>query len=140
MYKLTFSRRAFGGTLLAGAVALFGRASVRGGRRLSRGHPHRLDRAGPPQVRPLPQPRAPAEGIREGRRRRRVPDLRRRLGGERRARSGQLDFMYTGNNPALRLAASGADVKAIGLSSWVPQNETLILVPVDSPGADASRI
>ena len=41
--------------------------------------------------------------------------------------------MYTGNNPALRLAASGADVKAIGLSSWVPQNETLVLVPVDSP-------
>lgn len=47
--------------------------------------------------------------------------------------SGQIDVMYTGNNPALRLAASGADVKAIGLSSWVPQNETLILVPVDSP-------
>ena len=47
--------------------------------------------------------------------------------------SGQLDFMYTGNNPALRLAASGADVKAIGLSSWVPQNDTTVIVPVDSP-------
>jgi sulfonate transport system substrate-binding protein len=47
--------------------------------------------------------------------------------------SGQIDFMYTGNNPALRLAASGADVKAIGLSSWVPHNETVVLVPVDSP-------
>ena len=41
--------------------------------------------------------------------------------------------MYTGNNPALRLAASGADVKAIGLSSWVPQNDTMVIVPVDSP-------
>lgn len=47
--------------------------------------------------------------------------------------SGELDFMYTGNNPALRLAASGADVKAIGLSAWVPQNEVLVLVPVNSP-------
>ena len=27
--------------------------------------------------------------------------------------SGQLDLMYTGNNPALRLAASGADVVAV---------------------------
>ena len=46
--------------------------------------------------------------------------------------SGQLDLMYTGNNPALRLAASGADVKAIGLSAWVPQNDTLVIVPTDS--------
>src|SRR4051812_38863140 len=47
--------------------------------------------------------------------------------------SGQLDFMYTGNNPALRLAASGADVKAIGLSNWVPQNDTLVIAPPASP-------
>lgn len=46
--------------------------------------------------------------------------------------SGQLDLMYTGNNPALRLAASGADVVAVGLSSWVPQNETTIIVRADS--------
>ena len=52
--------------------------------------------------------------------------------------SGELDFMYTGNNPALRLAASGADVKAIGLSAWVPQNEVLVLVPVELAGADAA--
>ncbi len=46
--------------------------------------------------------------------------------------SGQLDIMYTGNNPALRLAASGADVVAVGLSSWNPQNETVIIVKTDS--------
>lgn len=45
--------------------------------------------------------------------------------------SGQLDIMYTGNNPALRLAASGADVVAVGLSSWNPQNETVIVVKAD---------
>src|SRR5689334_18976604 len=33
--------------------------------------------------------------------------------------TGAIEFTYTGNNPALRVAASGADVKAIGLSSYV---------------------
>ncbi|MGC4025532.1 MAG: aliphatic sulfonate ABC transporter substrate-binding protein [Mesorhizobium sp.] len=47
--------------------------------------------------------------------------------------SGAIDFTYIGNNPSLRLAASGADVKLIGLSSWVPSNETLIIVKPDSP-------
>ena len=46
--------------------------------------------------------------------------------------SGELDLMYTGNNPALRLAASGADVITVGLSSWNPQNETVVIVRTDS--------
>ena len=46
--------------------------------------------------------------------------------------SGEIDIMYTGNNPALRLAATGADVVAVGLSSWNPQNETVVIVKVDS--------
>lgn len=46
--------------------------------------------------------------------------------------SGELDLMYTGNNPALRLAASGADVVAVGLSSWNPLNETIVIVKSDS--------
>lgn len=46
--------------------------------------------------------------------------------------SGAIDLTYIGNNPSLRLAASGANVKAIGLSSWVPSNETLVLVRPDS--------
>lgn len=47
--------------------------------------------------------------------------------------SGAIEFTYIGNNPSLRLGAVGADVKAIGLSSWVPSNETLIVVRPDSP-------
>ncbi|WP_370539036.1 aliphatic sulfonate ABC transporter substrate-binding protein [Aureimonas sp. AU22] len=47
--------------------------------------------------------------------------------------SGAIDFTYIGNNPSLRLGASGADVKAIGLSSWIPSNETLVVVRPDSP-------
>ncbi|MBS7543872.1 aliphatic sulfonate ABC transporter substrate-binding protein [Ancylobacter oerskovii] len=47
--------------------------------------------------------------------------------------SGAIEFTYIGNNPSLRLGATGADVKAIGLSSWVPSNETLIVVRPDSP-------
>lgn len=47
--------------------------------------------------------------------------------------SGAIDFTYIGNNPSLRLGASGADVKLIGLSSWVPSNETLVVVKPDSP-------
>ncbi|MDF2620031.1 MAG: transporter, substrate-binding, aliphatic sulfonates family protein [Xanthobacteraceae bacterium] len=46
--------------------------------------------------------------------------------------SGAIEFTYIGNNPSLRLGAAGADVKAIGLSSWVPSNETLIVVRPDS--------
>jgi sulfonate transport system substrate-binding protein len=45
--------------------------------------------------------------------------------------SGQLDLMYTGNNPALRLAASGADVITVGLSSWNPLNETVVIARAD---------
>ncbi|MCB5204914.1 aliphatic sulfonate ABC transporter substrate-binding protein [Neorhizobium sp. T786] len=47
--------------------------------------------------------------------------------------SGALDFTYIGNNPSLRLAATGADVKLVGLSSWNRSNETLIVVKPDSP-------
>ncbi len=47
--------------------------------------------------------------------------------------SGALDFTYIGNNPSLRLAATGADVKLIGLSSWNRSNETQIVVKPDSP-------
>ncbi|MET0258140.1 MAG: aliphatic sulfonate ABC transporter substrate-binding protein [Methylobacterium sp.] len=47
--------------------------------------------------------------------------------------SGAIDLTYIGNNPSLRLAASGADVKAIGLSSSVPSNETSVVVRADSP-------
>lgn len=47
--------------------------------------------------------------------------------------SGALDFTYIGNNPSLRLGAAGVDVKAIGLSNWVPSNETLVVVRPDSP-------
>lgn len=47
--------------------------------------------------------------------------------------SGALDVMYTGNNPALRLAATGADVLAVGLSSWNPLNDTTIIAKADSP-------
>lgn len=47
--------------------------------------------------------------------------------------SGAIDFTYIGNNPSLRLAASGADVELIGLSSWARSNETQIVVRADSP-------
>lgn len=47
--------------------------------------------------------------------------------------TGAIEFIYTGNNPALRLGASGADIKAIGLSSWVPSTETVVVVRPDSP-------
>lgn len=47
--------------------------------------------------------------------------------------SGAIDFAYIGNNPSLRLAATGADVKLVGLSSWNRSNETQIVVRPDSP-------
>lgn len=46
--------------------------------------------------------------------------------------SGAIDFTYIGNNPSLRLAATGANVKLIGLSSWNRSNETQIVVRPDS--------
>ncbi|PRA52765.1 aliphatic sulfonate ABC transporter substrate-binding protein [Brucella pituitosa] len=46
--------------------------------------------------------------------------------------SGGIDFTYIGNNPSLRLAATGADVKLIGLSSWNRSNETQIVVKPES--------
>lgn len=46
--------------------------------------------------------------------------------------SGALDIMYTGNNPTLRLAGSGADVNAVGLSRWNPLNDTMLIVQTDS--------
>lgn len=46
--------------------------------------------------------------------------------------SGAIDFTYIGNNPSLRLAATGADVKLIGLSSWNRSNETQIVVKPES--------
>ncbi len=47
--------------------------------------------------------------------------------------TGAVEFIYTGNNPALRVAAAGADVKAIGLSSFVKANGSAIIVKADSP-------
>ncbi len=47
--------------------------------------------------------------------------------------TGAVEFIYTGNNPALRVAAAGADVKAIGLSSYVKANGSAIIVKADSP-------
>lgn len=47
--------------------------------------------------------------------------------------TGAVEFIYTGNNPALRVAAAGADVKAIGLSSFVKENGSAIIVKADSP-------
>jgi sulfonate transport system substrate-binding protein len=46
--------------------------------------------------------------------------------------TGAVEFIYTGNNPALRVAAAGADVKAIGLSSFVKENGSAIIVKSDS--------
>ena len=47
--------------------------------------------------------------------------------------TGAIEFAYTGNNPALRVAASGADVKLIGLSSYVRAGGSYIVVKTDSP-------
>jgi sulfonate transport system substrate-binding protein len=47
--------------------------------------------------------------------------------------TGSIDVTYTGSNPALRLAASGADVKMVGLSNWVKTGGTAIIVRPDSP-------
>lgn len=51
--------------------------------------------------------------------------------------SGAIDFTYIGNNPSLRLAATGADVKLVGLSSWNRSNETQIVV---APGSSIQKI
>ncbi len=47
--------------------------------------------------------------------------------------TGAIEVTYTGNNPALRAAAKGADVKAIGLSSYTKNTSTTIIVRPDSP-------
>ncbi|MER9332758.1 aliphatic sulfonate ABC transporter substrate-binding protein [Mesorhizobium sp. M0293] len=47
--------------------------------------------------------------------------------------TGAIEFTYTGNNPALRVAASGADVKLIGVSSYVKAGGSYIIVKADSP-------
>ncbi|KQY14905.1 ABC transporter substrate-binding protein [Rhizobium sp. Root73] len=47
--------------------------------------------------------------------------------------TGAIEVTYTGNNPALRAAALGADVKAIGLSSFTKNSSTTIIVKPDSP-------
>jgi sulfonate transport system substrate-binding protein len=47
--------------------------------------------------------------------------------------TGAIEVTYTGNNPALRVAASGADVKLIGLSSFVKSGGSAIIVPTNSP-------
>ncbi|HEY0120707.1 MAG TPA: ABC transporter substrate-binding protein, partial [Rhizobium sp.] len=47
--------------------------------------------------------------------------------------TGAIEVTYTGNNPALRAAAKGADVKAIGLSSFTKNSSTDIIVLKDSP-------
>ena len=46
--------------------------------------------------------------------------------------TGAIEVTYTGNNPALRVAASGADVKCVGLSSFAKADSTTIIVRVDS--------
>ncbi len=47
--------------------------------------------------------------------------------------TGGIDFTYTGSNPALRVAASGANVKLVGLSSYVKSSGQTIVVRKDSP-------
>jgi len=47
--------------------------------------------------------------------------------------TGAIEVTYTGNNPALRAAAKGADVKAVGLSSFTKNSSTTIIVRKDSP-------
>jgi sulfonate transport system substrate-binding protein len=47
--------------------------------------------------------------------------------------TGAIEFTYTGNNPALRVAASGADVKFIGLSSYTKADGSAVIVRADSP-------
>ncbi|UVC06615.1 aliphatic sulfonate ABC transporter substrate-binding protein [Rhizobium sp. TH2] len=47
--------------------------------------------------------------------------------------TGAIEVTYTGNNPALRAAAKGADVKAVGLSSFTKNSSTTIIVLKDSP-------
>lgn len=133
MPKLSLSRRAFAGTLLAGAVAALGLPSLAA----AQDYPEviRIGSTAPGHLKfvifrnlGLLQKEFEKEGI--------EVEFLTFDGGSAASvalGSGELDFMYTGNNPALRLAARGADVKAIGLSSWVPQNESQVLVPVDSP-------
>jgi aliphatic sulfonates family ABC transporter substrate-binding protein len=51
--------------------------------------------------------------------------------------SGSLEFMFTASDPAIRIAASGADVNAIGLSSFAQRKGmsggSSIIVRTDSP-------
>lgn len=47
--------------------------------------------------------------------------------------TGAVEVTYTGNNPALRVAASGADVKAVGLSSFTKADGSAIIVRADAP-------
>lgn len=47
--------------------------------------------------------------------------------------TGAIEVTYTGNNPALRVAASGADVKAVGLSSFTKADGSAIIVRADAP-------
>ncbi|TCL71809.1 aliphatic sulfonate ABC transporter substrate-binding protein [Rhizobium sp. BK251] len=54
--------------------------------------------------------------------------------------TGAVEVIYTGNNPALRVAAAGADVKAIGLSSFVKENGSAIIVRADSPIKTVSEL
>ena len=47
--------------------------------------------------------------------------------------TGAIEVTYTGNNPALRVAAAGADVKAVGLSSFTKADGSAIIVRADAP-------
>lgn len=47
--------------------------------------------------------------------------------------TGAIELTYTGNNPALRVAASGADVKAVGLSSFTKADGSAVIVRADAP-------
>lgn len=47
--------------------------------------------------------------------------------------TGSLDFAYTGTDPAVRTAASGADINLVGISSFGKDGASSIAVKADSP-------
>jgi sulfonate transport system substrate-binding protein len=47
--------------------------------------------------------------------------------------SGNLEFMFTASDPAIRAAASGANVKMVGISTFARRGVSSIIVRADSP-------
>jgi aliphatic sulfonates family ABC transporter substrate-binding protein len=47
--------------------------------------------------------------------------------------SGKLEFMFTASDPALRVAAAGADVRMVAVSSFAKRGASSIIVRADSP-------